>query len=190
MTFFKSCKKILDVVCGDGEFAKLARNRVIGIDSNTSAVTNCKENGLSIVRGDAQALPFANETFDGVHCSHVIEHLYPADAFRMLSEIGRVLKKNGVFVLSTPLLWEGFYEDFSHIKPYYPNAILRYLVHDGAQKTMGENSSGFKKAHQYYRYRPVYLPGKIGRLISNFLWSKNIHTLRKDAYTLVLKKIA
>jgi SAM-dependent methyltransferase len=45
-------------------------------------------------------LPFKDESFDAVNCSAVMEHLfYPLD---LLSEIKRVLKDNGIAVISLP----------------------------------------------------------------------------------------
>lgn len=39
--------------------------------------------------------PYANETFDFVFLTSVFTHLLPQDMERYLSEIARVLKKNG-----------------------------------------------------------------------------------------------
>lgn len=52
---------------------------------------------------DAQALPFAGCTFDGVVCSWVLEHL--EDPCAVLQEIGRVLRPSGVLYLTTNMAW-------------------------------------------------------------------------------------
>lgn len=41
-------------------------------------------------------LPFADETFEVVFCSHTLEHLYHEDALRLLRECHRVLQHRGV----------------------------------------------------------------------------------------------
>ena len=46
-------------------------------------------------------LPVPDETFDYVLCSEVIEHM-EVDPMFMLSEVNRVLKPNGMLILSTP----------------------------------------------------------------------------------------
>lgn len=53
--------------------------------------------------GDAGRLPFADESFDRVICSEVLEHLPDVDL--ALSEIDRVLKPGGRFALSVPRYW-------------------------------------------------------------------------------------
>lgn len=189
LAYFKNAKKILDLGCGEGEFIGLDRKRIIGVDSNKKSVLLCKKKKLKAVFGLATKIPFENDFFDAVHCSHLIEHLFPHDAHKMLSEVTRILKRNGIFVLSTPILWEGFYNDFTHIKPYNPQSIIRYLVSNGRDKTLTEIRGRFRKVDLFWRFRPINLPGKFGYLIGNFLYQFGFHSLTRDAYTLVLKKI-
>ena len=47
------------------------------------------------------ALPVADETFDYVLCTEVIEHM-DVDPMFMLSEVNRVLKPGGVLIITTP----------------------------------------------------------------------------------------
>jgi len=49
-------------------------------------------------------LPFPTECFSGAFSEHTLEHLYPDDACRLLSELHRVLKPNSVFRCSVPSL--------------------------------------------------------------------------------------
>ena len=41
----------------------------------------------------------------------------------------RCLKNNGYIIISTPLLWYGFYDDLSHVKPYNPEVLLKYFCY-------------------------------------------------------------
>jgi SAM-dependent methyltransferase len=50
---------------------------------------------------ESEPIPVADEYFDFVICSEVIEHL-DVDPMYMMSEINRVLKKGGTLVLTTP----------------------------------------------------------------------------------------
>lgn len=46
--------------------------------------------------------PYANDTFDYVCSSHLLEHLYPRQASFCLSEIHRILKKGGIVRVAVP----------------------------------------------------------------------------------------
>lgn len=54
------------------------------------------------VFGDGYSLPFAEESFETVLCSEVLEHV--SDPERILREIGRVLKPGGVVLLTVPFM--------------------------------------------------------------------------------------
>lgn len=48
------------------------------------------------------SLPFVENTFDGILCSHVIEHFDCHDAVRVMWDCHRVLKPGGILVVSVP----------------------------------------------------------------------------------------
>ncbi len=119
-SYLKDCETILDIGCGLGLFAQLAPGRVVGLDRNEASVEACRQDGLNVVAGEATALPFEDASFDGIHSSHVIEHLHPPQAHEFLCEVDRVLKPGGVFCLRSPMLCPTFYSDLTHIRPYHP----------------------------------------------------------------------
>jgi methionine biosynthesis protein MetW len=96
--------KLLDVGCGTGVLSRLLVERgydVTGIDLSENAITRCKRKGLDAFQQDlSERLLFGDEEFDGILMSEVIEHI--ADTFFVLHELYRVLKKGGVFILTTP----------------------------------------------------------------------------------------
>ena len=168
-SYLKKAKKILDVGCGMGTFIKNSPKTIIGIDTNQATLKKCQKEGYQVKLGSATKIPFKASTFDGLHCAHVIEHLNPKDAYQFLKEVSRVLKPGGTFVLRTPLLWSGFYHNLTHIKPYPPQAIKRYLVESAPDTTFPEIKPKFRKIALHYRY--------------------NYQRLERTGYTLVLKKI-
>ncbi|MCD8038177.1 MAG: class I SAM-dependent methyltransferase [Lachnospiraceae bacterium] len=81
---------------------------------------SCISADIELGRADAVAditnLQFANDTFDYIICNHVLEHI--VDLPKALSELKRVLKKNGKAIVTVPICWEiKTYEDSSIITP-------------------------------------------------------------------------
>jgi len=193
--FLKDCKHILDLGCGEGRFMELAPEKMNGLDHTDSSLKICRDKGLKVEKGEVLNLPYESSSFDGVHCSHVIEHLSPDDAHVMLKEINRVLQVGGVLVLRSPLMHKNFYADFSHVKPYYPSAIMHYLkTTEVAQNTMSEIPGLYEKIALIYRYEPlggIFLqtPLKFLGMWLRGLARFGITSMAKTGYLLVLKKV-
>jgi ubiquinone/menaquinone biosynthesis C-methylase UbiE len=67
------------------------------------------------IDADIRQLPFRNETFDGVLCIEVLEHV--PDPSQAVSELHRVLRPGGVMLLTVPFMLGyhgkiGDYDDF------------------------------------------------------------------------------
>lgn len=98
-------KDVLDVACGEGYgsflMADVARS-VVGVDISDEAVQHASSiyNNLTFLQGSATALNFADASFDVVVSFETIEHL--AEQAQMLAEIRRVLRPDGVLVISSP----------------------------------------------------------------------------------------
>jgi ubiquinone/menaquinone biosynthesis C-methylase UbiE len=103
---------VLDVACGTGNFSRdFARSvgpdgLVVGIDVSQTmlrrAVADTGEMGLdqvAYVRGDAQALPFLDHSFDAV-CCFAAFHLFP-DPMAALDRMTAVLTPGGRIALFT-----------------------------------------------------------------------------------------
>lgn len=54
------------------------------------------------VQADARRLPFRSDLFERVHCSHMVEHVPFTDAPRLLAEIRRVLRPDGIAYVAAP----------------------------------------------------------------------------------------
>jgi ubiquinone/menaquinone biosynthesis C-methylase UbiE len=103
---FVENKDVLDVACGTGyglPFLRGKASRVVGVDASEEALLEAKnvcDDKTSVLLADALRLPFPDKTFDVVTSFETIEHLHERQEF--LREIKRVLKINGLLVLSTP----------------------------------------------------------------------------------------
>lgn len=61
-----------------------------------------KEKGVDVVHDlNKTPYPFKNEEFDEIYASHVLEHL-EGDWFKIISELYRILKKNGKLIAKVP----------------------------------------------------------------------------------------
>ena len=104
----------LELGCGAAQFGiKVAMRgaRVVGLDFSANqlaaAVPNLIATGvhMPLVRADAEALPFADESFDLVFCDHGAMTF--ADPARSVPQVARVLRPGGrlIFNMSTPIIW-------------------------------------------------------------------------------------
>jgi len=101
-------KTALEVGSGGGilteEICKMGFTTT-GIDpadeSLQTASNHAKAEGLNITyeKGTGEQLPYADQSFDCVFCCDVLEHV--RDLPRVIAEIARVLKPNGVFIYDT-----------------------------------------------------------------------------------------
>jgi len=75
------------------------------------------EGKIKVKKADITNIPFKENYFDVIICSHVLEHI-PDDTLAM-SELYRVLKKEGWAILQVPIDYkrETTYENFSIITP-------------------------------------------------------------------------
>jgi SAM-dependent methyltransferase len=105
--------RVLDLGCGDGEVTlrlfvdePILENQnfdVIGVDISQKAVDAFFQNtGHEAVRSTALELPFPDSHFDIVIFNDVIEHLEDTDG--PIKEVRRVLRDDGILLLSTPNL--------------------------------------------------------------------------------------
>jgi ubiquinone/menaquinone biosynthesis C-methylase UbiE len=155
------CEKILDVGCGRGLFIKFAPHRIIGIDRNWNSLTECLKKGYMVIKGDAKELPFAEQSFDGIHCADIIEHFSPSDARSIIIDMLRVLKTGGLLVIGTPFPSLMFWDDPSHVRPYPPKSLLSYCVKDsdkgiGSQATFESFPYRIKFIKLKLRYTQIY----------------------------------
>jgi len=97
--------QLLDLGAGAGvvpqlRFRGVAR-RVCGVDPDPRVLENPNLDDAKV--GDAENIPFPDESFDIVISTNVLEHLPdPAKAFL---EVARVLKPGGIFLVKTPNWW-------------------------------------------------------------------------------------
>jgi len=116
----KEGDRILDIGCGEGRHihrAYMCDNVLaVGIDIKLDDIDKTQKmfrvlehdnpdnkSKWGVTTGNALFLPFADNTFDHIICSEVLEHI--PDYENALAEIDRILKPNGYLTISVPRSW-------------------------------------------------------------------------------------
>lgn len=93
--YIRNKDKVLDAACGTG-YETIG----IGIDNDPEAISFAKKHyKAKFIVGDILNMPFTNNSFDIITSFETIEHV---DANKFLTEVKKVLKRNGTLILSTP----------------------------------------------------------------------------------------
>ncbi len=152
--------KVIDVGCGAGRHAFEAYRRgadVVAFDQDAAELRSVDallramaETGeapqaasAKVVRGDALNLPYADETFDCVIASEILEHVPEDDA--AIAELIRVLKVGGTLAVSVPrwlpervcwLLSEEYHSnEGGHVRIYRASALRDKIAGRGMELT-------------------------------------------------------
>ncbi len=158
--FLADCDNVLDVACGTGTFleARVAAGSKAGkgIDINPENVEHAKKLGLDVEVGSALELPYLEDSFDGVHCSHLMQVFDPSQAQQFVKEICRVTKNGGVAVISTLNWFPRFFRHPENVRPYPPDAIWRYaLQQSDSTSPMYQGMPGIAQEDIWFRRPPL-----------------------------------
>lgn len=156
-----SAKKInvLDIGCYDGEISKRIKEKVgncvvYGIDVSDNTKEEAEKKGVVFKSNDLnEGIDFPDNMFDLVFAGEIIEHIYDTDF--LVDEIRRILKPEGVLVITTPnllsfgrrvsyLIGKGVFMEASLTYPKKPQPAghVRFFTKDLLLGFM--NSKGFK----------------------------------------------
>ena len=102
-----SGERVLDIPCGEGYGSDLLATRagsVLGIDISSEAVVHAtaryEKKNLRFIAADCTGIPEPDASFDVIISFEMIEHITGQEAF--LREVTRLLKPDGVFIISSP----------------------------------------------------------------------------------------
>ncbi len=128
---------VLEVGCGEGYGTSLISQnvkKIIGLDIDRNTIAHAlkkygAENCVFRIY-DGVKIPYEDNYFDAVISFQAIEHI--RDDINYISEIYRVLKRNGIFIITTPnktyrlSLYQKPWNKF-HIREYYPHELKNIL---------------------------------------------------------------
>jgi ubiquinone/menaquinone biosynthesis C-methylase UbiE len=139
---------LLDIGCGNGNIlSNLADTKIslFGLDISDNMIQIAKErlaNRASLIVGDAEKLPFENESFDFILCNASFHH-YP-NPKKVLNEMYRVLNNKGILLIGDPnppffirILMNIFikYSNGGDFKIYGKNQFEQLLKNSGFKPT-------------------------------------------------------
>ncbi|MBR9825861.1 MAG: class I SAM-dependent methyltransferase [Alphaproteobacteria bacterium] len=102
-----------------------------------------------VTAGDAQRLPFPDNSFDRIICSEVLEHVPDPD--QVLSEISRILKPGGLFAASVPRYWpEAICWRLSEGYQNTPGGHVRIFRSEGLKSAV--EAQGFKRFGRHWAH--------------------------------------
>lgn len=170
-----SRESVLDIGCRDGAYVAFCRavgKRVVGLDLAPSPPPG---SDLPLVRANAQALPFADHSFDTVLMFDILEHA--SDEELALREAVRVGRRNVLLSLPKPDnpkifnpwngLTYGHYTDPEHQRYYTPNHIQELVKRLGYRVISLEHWCPIHPADVYIG---VGAPRLLCRLADRVMW--------------------
>lgn len=132
-------KVVLDAACGEGYGSNLLSEyarKVIGLDIDGETIERAKDkyskaDNLTYIQGSIESLPVEDKSIDVLVSFETIEHVDAVIQQKFLSEIKRVLKDDGILIISTPN--KAVYSDLHnysnpfHIKEFYYDEFKTFL---------------------------------------------------------------
>lgn len=200
---------IMDVGCGTCRFEDYLKlwnkyENLMVLDGNPITIEKLRNehnNRINIMKYIVpEKMPFEKESVDFIFCGHLIEHLYFKQLYELLKEFDRVLKKDGILVVSTPMMWVGFFSNFDHVKPYHSSIFEVYFCDlmsgDASYEII---SKDYKVEELVYRYfTHVDIHNKLGSPIKilDFVIqglkylsrALGIKKYKRTGYTIILRK--
>jgi O-antigen biosynthesis protein len=131
-------KVVVDAACGEGYGSAILANfarTVYGLDISEDAIREAKEKynkeNLSYINSSIATLPFDDESVDVLVSFETIEHVEEPIQHAFLKEIKRVIKKDGILIMSTPNKYVysklAKYENEFHIKEFFEDEFYSFL---------------------------------------------------------------
>lgn len=157
-------RHVLEIGCSSGVLIRCLEKdgyaSVVGIDISPEAIRECHRRGTSNAQiMDAQKLDFADDQFDVITASDVLEHL--GDDTGALRDWHRVLKPGGIVIIFVPafrLLWSEHDVANQHHRRYRSAELKQKL-----------EAAGFEIERQSYWNMSLFLPIAAVRAVKRLL---------------------
>lgn len=151
--------RILDIGCGFNPYFLISSNfkEKHGIDPSVN-LSSIKDTNIKLLKLDVtkKKLPFNSNYFDIVTMLAVFEHIERADLKFVMEEIFRILRKDGILILTTPSPWsDGILylmakigliskEEMDEHKHHYDREAIKGIITEKHFKNKNFNSGFFE----------------------------------------------
>lgn len=103
-------KVVLDIACGSGYGSDLLvdskAKKVFGVDISRETINYCRNHynnkNIQFIEGGVDNIPISDKSIDLVVSFETLEHVNERIQKKFLNETDRILKKEGIFIVSTP----------------------------------------------------------------------------------------
>lgn len=150
-------KVVLDAACGEGYGSSIigtVANQVIGIDLNGEAIDRATANygndKVSFLTASVAELPIESNSIDVVVSFETIEHVPEEVQIEFIKEVRRVLKEDGLFIISSPN--RAIYSD---LFDYHNEFHVHELYKDEFESMLREHFRNIKLFNQYWEVASV-----------------------------------
>ncbi len=124
---FKEKTRVLDVGCGISTVLHYIPGERYGIDPLADYYNKIYKypKGITVMKGFGENIPFPDSFFDVVFCSNALDHV--SNPVKTVSEIHRVLKNSGLFVLIVETFDRPVSRDLAHPHNFTKRDVLKMV---------------------------------------------------------------
>jgi ubiquinone/menaquinone biosynthesis C-methylase UbiE len=191
---FEGCRRLVDIGCGTGRFAVLAKERlggrVWGVDPSEEMLRRARARpgtrGIGWKLAPAERLPFEAGWFDAAHL-HLVVHAL-ADRRLAFAEVARVLARDGRLAIATfaPEHFDRFF-----LNPYFPSiaAVDRARFPDPSGLPPELAAAGFEGCRVERISQPIQAEAQdvLERVRGRYI--STLHLLDPDEYSHGLERL-
>lgn len=180
MEYVDTNSKVLDLACGNGRLYDLLKEKKVdylGIDNNAKLLEKAKKNfpEATFQIGDMVDLDLPDNTYDAILCIAAFHHI-PGRKLRQKSadEMHRILKKNGVVILTA---WNLF--QWKYIKNFF-KSIGSTIIHLGFKNAWNDLWIKWGKSG-HNRYYHAFLPNEFKKYFKKGWKIEEFYFVRKGS---------
>ncbi len=158
--------KLLDIGCGTKPYEQyLSVHQYIGVEIDTERSRTTSKADFFY---DGRRTPFSDGEFDSVLANEVFEHVFNPTEF--LSEVNRILKIDGKFLLTVPFVWDEHEQPHDYAR--YTSFGLKHILQEHGFEVVKHKKSVtnvrviFQLINEYI-YKKTYVHSTILRQILN-----------------------